>query len=175
MIPSYCLGFPPTFSFFSPYESQEYEVIVGEVINCTENESIGFNWQNQQWNTAFFKPKNYIMKKIDHTVQFSEGIKSECFIEVGDYNDFTENKINTTLHRCYTIAFTGENPYLSLCKEIYSSKKLKKISCNGGEFTFHPNGLFIKSPSKYSKNLVKEPEADYKDSVVVSHGSCNKI
>ncbi len=153
------------------------EIPIGQTILCKESLSIGFHWEKGGWIKANYKPDNVVFKKVDH-----RNIKSGkiCYLLLSEKSvankDYVSDVGWTNLQRCYSVGEMGKgDPTIKSCTETYRDTKLVKVSCEKGEYTFHPTQLYLKGTSSVSRDVLAEPKDDYKDSYSIAHGSCTKL
>ena len=152
----------------------DFEIEMGEKIECKIEKSEGFNWENGKYVSTRFKTGSYLFEKVEHrkvlkgvaNLLCSHKVLRKKDTVIGDY-------IN--LNRCYLIKYEGKisSPIMEkveVCEEFYKKKKLESVECNKGEYVFHPEQMILVSPTSASKNPRKFEK--YKDSFVIKHGSC---
>lgn len=171
-----------TLSNTSYFEGKEIKI--GEKIICEEEASTGFHWEDGGYKSTNYKTHNYLFTKQEHrpTVQSDCTDKFEVacncpasmrYSRETDSHNYDDNSLPSYLTRCYLVK-EGSNGrvHSEECKESYIDGKLHKVSCDRGTYSFHPNQLFLRAPTEASKDISMFPKNDYKDSYIISHGSC---
>ena len=149
----------------------DFEIEMGEKIECKIEDSIGFDWENGKYVSKDFKSKSYLFEKVEHQ-EVLKGVNNMlCSAKVIRKKDAVYDSF-ASLHRCYLIKSEGVNvDSVEYCEEFYGkNKKLKSVECNKGQYVFHPEQMILVSPTSASKNPRKFEK--YKDSFVIRHGSC---
>ena len=163
------------------------ELSFGPISVCSEKDSVGYRWRNNDWEKGNFELSTYIIHKKEHRKITNKNFE---YCHTGLKNKYEEDKDYTAymgfsgdgtvevkvLKRCFSI-IERENklheidPPIEFCKEIRNHKtnELLRISCKS--FTFEPNGNFIKR--QIHTNL--KSNAEYKDSLYISHGNCTSL
>ena len=118
-------------------------------------------------NVMFLSPQHF---KYECSCQSRLYGKRDWLLE----DDEAEMTIGAVLNRCYTMNDEGIEYQLS-CVEGYRAGKLKSIECDEHEIKFHPEQLFLRSPSPASRDVDMFPKDDYKDSFVIAHGKCRVL
>jgi hypothetical protein len=155
----------------------DYEVPEGTVSLCKEKHASGYNWENGKWVSVNYGTDEYIIKKIAYKdIDKVEGETFDCKKIDDEINNFDFGK---TLHRCYSVREFGEELmsfHYQMCNEWYFKNKIQSVNCSSmGEktVTFVPNGLFVRRHIYADVN--SNPNKDYKDSMMLSHGVCATI
>jgi hypothetical protein len=138
---------------------------------CIEDAATGFNWTAGKWKQANFKVGDrYIVSKLS-----AEEAKRIAPVQCASEKIAEPFFGMRSVAACYTIKAFGEEvaQYLDgeTCQESYIDDVLVSVKCE--RLTFLPNGDFIKLP--WHANIGRKPKNDYKDSLVLSVGVCNKI
>lgn len=163
-------------------DMQDHEIPSGNVSLCKETDAIGFNWEDGKWIKSNYKPAEFVIKKIPYKDIDKDGLILCRKI------DETKNKLTSTccadvmlteeINRCYAIRDFGAEVNMfdyTICKETYHNKILENVICKKDvHIEFLPNGLFFKR-SNMILDLRKNPEGNYKDSIVISHGICASV
>jgi len=141
---------------------------VGATSLCLGIDANGYNWKNGNWVRTGFAPHKYLVKKVPIPAELTgivDGLVNTCQPK----DNFPDYGI---LQRCYVVYRLGEKPFQqNMCIERYSGDKLAAISCEDGNFSFRPNGAFIKK----TKAADLDSDDDYKDSMFIEHGKCSDI
>ena len=140
---------------------------------CIEDESVGFNWENRGWTRVNFKPKKYLVERLEMEELIS-GRSGNC---LWDYNDINKERLYNEDYGCYNIREFGYpfNSFKSeLCHEAFGGHDYggldnnSRITCDN--FNFLPNGAFQTS----SIRSIQTPTL-YRDSLSVSVGTCSRL
>jgi len=152
---------------------------------CISKNETGFNWEKTWWASKNYRAGTiYMAKKVDHsdkafngkdalnTPHYCKGIEDSVY-DLG----FLDNG-DKAREACYTIKEHGSTESLFFaaekCYERYDKLgKLKEVQCK--QMHFAPDGFFIRLPSHQSINLDPYPDKAYKDSLVISVGTCARI
>lgn len=138
---------------------------------CTGSKATGFNWENNDWNQANFKPDSYILSVSPQNTCFENFEKDvDVIAEV-----FLTRKV------CMNIRDRTKdyNPKMSdVCSEYYVQDKSGKW-----EISFSCHGIFTgdiagKFDGWFNKSILNSGFADvskYKDSLVVEVGRCSRL
>jgi hypothetical protein len=140
---------------------------------CIGEKSTGFNWHDNEWNFARFKPEKYLVEKL--RAERSE-LTAFCWSEAKEKtrHEFAAGALDWG---CYSVR-EGEQslgpPNLAhLCledwKTLNGSLVLQTVSCE--EIKFKPNGNF--NAVQWSGSLAEE--SNYKDSLSITVGRCSII
>lgn len=135
---------------------------------CTENESVGFYWENNKWISSNFQEQSYIIQKEDDR-------KCEPLTK----RQFKANERLNIKAACYNIR-KKEAEYKEYTNEICYEDWIKNngdyhltfISCS--KMGIEPNGRFIKTNFNPSPYIVKNTASreDIKEPQMISHGKC---
>ena len=152
----------------------DFEIEMGEKIECKIEKNEGFNWENGKYVSTGFKTGSYLFEKVEHRKTLKGGSNLLCNAEISRKKDAVYDAF-TNLNRCYLVKYEGKasHPFIDqveVCEEIYVNKNLESVQCNKGEYVFHPEQMILVSPTSASKNPRKFEK--YKDSFVIKHGSC---
>lgn len=161
------------------------EVEIGERIICEEKSSIGFDWKNGKYKQTRFTEDKYRFIKMEHRPDQSgnscgpddRGNDCRCqwLLRISQRHfDYEFDGELMMTNRCYFFEYNGSSKSI-LCKEFYDDGRVDKITCDTENITFHPEQLFLTTPSVASKNVDLFPKDDYKDSFVISHGTCRRL
>ena len=149
----------------------DFEIEIGEQIICTIEESIGFNWVDSKYVSRKYKLESYLFEKVEHRKLLKEPLNAGCYANLNKKKDLVADDF-AFIYRCYSIKKERDDKaFVRLCDEAYGkNKKLTSVSCDNGEYVFHPEQLILVSPSEVSKNPKKFEKV--KDSFNIEHGSC---
>ena len=149
----------------------DFEIQMGEKIECKIEASIGFDWENGKYVSKNFKATSYLFEKVEHQEVLKGGSNMICAAKVIRRKDAVYDSFSS-LHRCYLIKREGVDvDSVEYCEEVYGeNKKLLKVQCENQGYVFHPEQLILVSPGRFSKDPRKFTK--FKDSFVVEHGSC---
>ena len=149
---------------------------------CIAEDSVGFNWKNNQWNFTKFYPNKYIVQKIK-VEQYKPGKdfprSGFCINTIGANEPFIDEKRKMKyVYGCYNIRRHGDEFYgtsSKKCMETWKKhrKGYKLISVDCEKFKLNPNGLF--QSSRIPEDVSSNPDNDYKDSILVDHGTCSVL
>ena len=145
------------------------EIEIGEKIICTTKEAVGFDWENNEYVFSKFKGGSYLFEKIEHRFSVKEIDTFTCRNRLSKLED-AEWKGIYVFNRCYSVQRPNIKRKQVLVCEESGSTQLQQISCNNGEFVFHPEELFLISPNEHSKRA--EMFMEKKDSFSIAHGEC---
>ena len=164
-------------------EEEEYKAL------CIEEKSTGFNWINGGWKQVNFENEKYIVTKLkiytdksknptgckhiapksinpDPLARIFSGLKGESgeCINIRDFGEEYSEVFNRTCEEHQVKDDSSRNGYLTIA-----------IDCKafGQNFIFDPDGKFHRT--KIHTNLSTDPINDYKDSLVISVGTCTKL
>ena len=141
---------------------------------CVTDESTGFNWKDGDWVKANFKAdKKVLVIKIDMAENNAKP-KNERQLRCEAERGFDEGFGSVINSACYLVKEMGHKPLpydAGMCAESFNEGVLKSIECD--HFTFLPDGAFVQYSN--SEDVSRFPKDDYKDSIYVSVGKCNKI
>ena len=164
------------------------ELPLGPISVCSEKDTVGYRWNDNNWEKGNFQLSTYIIQKKEHRKITDEKFK---YCHTGLKNKYDDDKDYLAhmrmgakglikvkiLKRCYSIKMQGNkfdeiSPPVEFCREIYDykTKKILKISCKNN-ISFNPSGNFIKR--QIHSNITKMSK--YKDSLYISHGVCSSL
>ena len=134
----------------------DFEIEMGEKIECKIEESIGFDWESGKYVRRDFKPKSYLFEKVEHQKVLKGGSNMLCSAKVIRRKDAVYDSF-ASLHRCYLIKLEGVDVNsVEYCEEVYGkNKKLLKVQCENQRYVFHPEQLILVSPGRFSKDPSK--------------------
>jgi hypothetical protein len=139
---------------------------------CVGDKSTGFNWRNNDWEFARFKPEKYIIEKLKIE---RDTMTLLCWSEAQDKRRY-ETKENASDHGCYNVRKVGTemSPARSeLCIEEWKGKNgqlfLEAVSCK--DVHFKPNGYF----HMVGLSADLDDKSSYKDSMDINVGKCSVI
>lgn len=143
---------------------------------CTEQQSVGFDWQAGQWVKTNFKGDAYSVRKVDRSKY--KDLKNRQANQTMFCDSDKEAKSSQYLdggvelkYACYSIVELGTKPWLfsyGMCLETYKQSSLESVTCGDHlNFAFSFDGQFIKGPRSLNVG-----NTDKKDSMVLSVGSC---
>jgi len=139
---------------------------------CVDEKSTGFNWNNGKWEAATFNLSKYTLEKIDYNKQIlSEKVIDRPLSCEKPTATNVDNEKDVVL-ACYAVNRFGRPTYNAIhaanCLESFKGGQIESIYCSGVG-SFKPNGLFVKLPTPTALDL---SDGNYKDSMVVSVGTC---
>jgi hypothetical protein len=162
----------------------------GSSVLCVEEEATGFNWRNKAWTQTNFRPdKKFVVRKLDPETYKDAptrrasgyGSGGVAFCKDPDifptpYDLPKNRKFSGMIEVCYEIKDMGSEASSvsrQSCYEDWDEGRLTQISCNNHnpQAYFHPDGAYIRYP--WHTDIDKN--ADKKDSLTLSVGSCSKI
>lgn len=132
---------------------------------CIDDHSLGFNWNR---NLSKWEPKNYSTNKYI----FKALSNDNCSISL------EENQL------CGEFYDFGDQPFFQWAYTYYPKNEYRNVSIIdgsyfGGKFTMSEDGEFIQSfnvPGPLGEGTTtSDGTQNYKDSMVLSVGSCSKI
>ena len=135
---------------------------------CVEESSVGFDWNNNQWNPTDFKVSTLVIKKVDKAADMYFCSKSSTK-DIGGY---------ITVEQCYSTKMHS-NSYVSkqMCSESWDkedkSKNMSMLDCQsltGSMKILVSNGSFIRTNTH--TNMTNSGKHS---SIFISHGHCSKI
>lgn len=141
---------------------------------CVSEKSTGFNWKSGQWVQANFRPdRKLLVQKLDLPKYMDRPMQERpisCTAEAMQASDlFGFSK------GCYLIKDMGSPTNMffdsEVCTEIVDSDKLRMVQCK--KLTFHPDGGYIELP--WHSDISLKPKEDYKDSLILSVGTCSRL
>ncbi len=138
---------------------ENVEVKMGEKILCKTESYTGFNWENNKYVREIFVNEEFTFKKVEHRYRTFSPDNSWCRSSLKYKKDII-TKTELFLNRCYLTNQDKLSSRIEMCREIYygEGRELKSIKCHDPGYVFHPEKLFIKSPSSVSKELFIDPE-----------------
>ena len=144
---------------------------------CVSDQSVGFNWRNNDWKFTHFKPKKYIVQKFEMKPLITIPNSGFCLQTYEtEAREPIRSDTSALVSGCYNYRDMGGkfHPTASkLCYEDWRKDKtdwyLDSVECP--LFKFSPNGHF----HLVSLHSNLKPKADYKDSMAVTVGKCSII
>mgnify|MGYP003654778154 CR=1 FL=1 len=148
---------------------------------CIEEDSVGFNWEDSDWQQVNFKKDTLIVRKLAGQALEDASASGQCVEFMRPKDRIYEDAGLKTLIGCYSTSKIGKVAYPKWCEELYTkadgSWELWNIDCTDNQLgeliSFRPNGGFIRH--HISGNVDPNPKNDYKDSLSISHGKCSII
>lgn len=139
---------------------------------CISEEDVGFNWEGGKWTPSRFKPKKYILQKLD----YEDSMKKVIYDQPRMCETPIARKVDESMDiatACYIVYEFGKSPLIfsdaTTCYESFNKGKIDFIQCPKYG-NFKPTGLFVKLPSAFSMDLSEKP---YKDSMSLAVGTCS--
>jgi hypothetical protein len=154
---------------------------------CIEERATGFNWRNKAWTQANYRPDTkFVIRKLDPETYKDIATRTatgsgvlfckDPMIFPTPYDLPKNRKFSGYIGACYEIKDMGSEAHAfsrRTCSEYWDEGRITQISCNdhNPQAYFHPDGAYIRYP--WHTDIDKD--ADKKDSLILSVGSCSKI
>lgn len=154
---------------------------------CIEEQATGFSWRNKAWTQTNYRPDaKFVARKLDPETYKDRATGRATGLGVIFCKDPTifpipfdlpkNRKFSGYIGACYEIKDMGSEAHaLSRrnCSEYWDDGRIITITCSDHNppTHFHPDGAYIRYP--WHANIDKD--ADKKDSLILSVGSCSKI
>ena len=165
---------------------------------CTSNSSVGFNWENNNWKQTNFYPKKFYVKKINKNSineiiidgDYKKAILVSTCKEHVNKKPSVDKEIGKTIYfvcisikddkfmkdwdsnKCYETHYSDD--YSKDFKRFRPFQGTIKLECDSGigtRLVFAKNGNFTEITGHTD---ISEP-SDYKDSLVITVGTCADI
>ena len=144
---------------------------------CVADKATGFNWKNDDWIYATFKPETYIIRKLD-------GRNESCSIVEQERGEFTRPIVMSepkwgSAKRCYLRSAMGRKdplPIADRCEELWGDSNgklvLQTIFCQGtsSKYNVQIDGAFVLTTT-YGALMKDQP----RDSVILELEKCSVI
>lgn len=142
---------------------------------CVEEQSTGFNWENGKWQLTRFKAGTGILiQKLDPAAFASKPMNERPIRCTAERS--TTAGMYTFIRSCYLVResgmYSGSILSSKMCTEKFRGAELESVTCE--QITFHPDGDFVMRRPPDS-DIRKNPDGGYKDSLVLSVGSCDRL
>ncbi|MBQ0945136.1 hypothetical protein KAK07_17495 [Ideonella sp. 4Y16] len=141
---------------------------------CVAEKSTGFNWKSGQWVQANFKAeRKLIVQKLDLDKYRTKPAHERPLACSDDAMNSYDSKVLSK--GCYLIKEMGSPTFImfdsEVCIEAQVGDRLQSVQCK--KLTFNPDGAFIEYP--WHSDISPKPKDDYKDSLIVSVGTCSRL
>jgi hypothetical protein len=156
---------------------------------CKIDQAIGFNWRNNEWVEARFKPPTYVISKFDaskNTVECSAVVLDTDFKEFEQIRYPSPSTGIGISKGCYHLKMLGlERDLLPVgleCDEMWTGKQDNSVlhhvicedSSSGASFQFQINGTIVLT-NTYSPFVLKPLPEGGRDSITLEIGKCAQI
>lgn len=138
---------------------------------CVGAAATGFNWRDGVWVKANYLPGQYLIQDVSDDPELSGSCKPAP-ITTSEWGTKTSS-------RCFNSAEMGEERYsfhTTACRVFHNTadESIESVGCESlfGNYTFAPNGEFVRTQVYADPHEVTQPD---RDSLAITVGKCSVV